>query len=70
MGLKIEHICEKTLTLRGTLDGVLPVQGELSNGKIRIRIAGWVHEVCEDLLTGSAALRYAIYPAIAAYRNA
>ncbi len=67
MGLKIEHLDETTL--KGTLDGMIPVRGTLKEGTVRITIAGWFHELSADLLTGASALRYAIYPALAKYRN-
>lgn len=69
MGLKIDRICDATMTLSGTLDGTLPVSGDIKDGKIRIRIAGWIHEISDDVLQGAAALRYAVYSSIAQYRN-
>lgn len=66
MGLKIENICETSL--KGELDGGIPVRGEISGGTIRIAIASWIWEASDDLLTGVAGLRYAVYAALAKYR--
>lgn len=68
MGLKIEHMDETSL--KGTLDGMIPVTGAIEGGKVRIAIAGFLHERGCDLVTGAAALRHAVYSAIAQYRNA
>lgn len=68
MGLKIEHMDETSL--RGTLDGMIPVTGAIEEGKVRIAIAGFLHELSCDLVTGAAALRHGVYSAIAQYRNA
>lgn len=67
MSLKIEKMCERTLN--GTLDGMIPVRGEVQNGKIRIRIGSWVREFSDELLSGTAGLRYAAYAALARYRT-
>lgn len=68
MGLKIEHIGEDSL--RGTLDGTLPVIGQKDADLVRISIAGWVHEVACDMVRGTAAMRHAVYDALARYREA
>jgi hypothetical protein len=68
MGLKIEHMDETTL--KGTLDGMLPVTGSVEGDKVKIAIAGFLHELSCDFITGAAALRHAVYSAIAQYRNA
>jgi hypothetical protein len=67
MGLKIEHMDETSL--KGTLDGMLPVRGTIEGDTVKITIAGFLHELSCDLLTGGAALRYAVYGAIAKYRT-
>jgi len=68
MGLKIEHIDEDSL--RGTLDGSLPVTGRKDAGLVRISIAGWTHEVACDMVRGTAVMRHAVYDALARYREA
>jgi len=67
MGLKIEHMDETTL--KGTLDGMLPVRGTIEGDTVKIAIAGFLHELSCDFITGAAALRHAVYSAIAQYRN-
>lgn len=69
MNLRIERICEATMTVKGTLDGFLPLAGEFLEGKVRVRIADWAHEVSDDILTGADFLRYAVFAAISAYRR-
>lgn len=67
MGLKIEHLDETTL--KGTLDGILPVRGTLQGGTVHIAIADWLCDLSADLVTGASALRYAAYAALARYRD-
>ena len=68
MSLKIEHLNAEEM--RGTLDGMLPVSGRVENGMIRISIATWKQEIPRDVVSGEAAMRHAVYHALARYREA
>lgn len=67
MGLKIDKLCENSL--RGTLDGMIPVRGDIKEGKIRIVILDWIYTISDDLISGVSGLRYAVYAALAKYRD-
>lgn len=67
MGLKIEHIDDDGA--RGTLDGCLPVIVTKNDEHVQVRIADWMKEISCDVMTGAALMRYAVYAAIAAFRD-